>query len=109
MKYVGKKRVMSHSKSLSLFLLSLDKERIEVRFEQSLAPPLCPDSVSGHLSCPGENDMEENFSLKNEVFATVSSSGASFLCSTFLLRKKKCGNEFESVDIANEFKEISFD
>jgi len=23
--------------------------------------------------------------------------------------KKKCGNEFESVDIANEFKEISFD
>jgi hypothetical protein len=30
--------------------------------------------------------------MKSESFATVSSSGASFLSSRFLLRKKKCGN-----------------
>ena len=29
---------------------------------------------------------------KNAALATVSSSGASFLSSRFLLRKKKCGN-----------------
>jgi hypothetical protein len=36
------------------FSLSLDKERVGVRFEPGIDQPHCPDSVSGHLSSSEE-------------------------------------------------------